>query len=133
MTQSAGRAVRAAPSGELRARAAVLRSCACDAGVRGSEQVPGAGKGALTQYLERKWGFSWGMGRLVAGAQAGKGVRGAGARAAVSFECDRSVKIKSPSDLGAGRIWNADCSLVQRFQPEAGEGVPWGRGVSWGC
>lgn len=23
--------------------------------------------------------------------------------------------------------------LVQRFQPESGEGVPWGRGISWGC
>lgn len=28
--------------------------------------------------------------------------------------------------------WNADCSLVHRFQPELGEGVPWDRGISWG-
>lgn len=65
-------------------------------GCAASEQVPGAGEGALTQHLERKCGFSRGKGVLVAGAQAEcgegaprhrEGMHGAGARVAVSFEC----------------------------------------------
>lgn len=61
-------------------------------GCAASEQVPGAGKGALTQYLEKKWGFTWGMGRLTAGAQARREceVRGAwGPGWSVPFELIR--------------------------------------------
>lgn len=39
-------------------------------GCAASEQVPGAGEGALTRHLERKCGFSRGKGVLVAGGQA---------------------------------------------------------------
>lgn len=74
-------------------------------GCAASEQVSGAGEGALTQHLERKCGFSRGKGVLVAGGQAeGRGCSSASGGSARCGVCgllcplsvtEESAKIES--------------------------------------
>lgn len=55
-------------------------------GCAASEQVPGAGKGALTKYLERKWGVHLGDGKADCRGSGKEGVRSA-RRVGPRLEC----------------------------------------------
>lgn len=100
-------------------------------GCAASEQVPSADQGALTQYLERKWGFSWGMGMLFAGHQTGRKceVQGRG------LQCPLSVTEVQRLILPPGCRHELESRLFSgaEFSLSRGEGVPWSRGVSCGC